>query len=151
MLIASIDEIQALIGQELGPSPWTVIDQGRIDRFADTTNDHQYIHVDAERAALSSFGGTIAHGLLTLALLPGFGNAVIPKPAGMKMSANYGYNRIRFISPVHSGKRVRGRFTLISFTETKAGRWQQIAHAVVEIENQDKPALMAECISQIQV
>jgi acyl dehydratase len=145
---AAIADIQALIGKEVGVSGWVLVDQGRIDRFAEVTGDHQFIHVDPAAAARTPFGGTIAHGLLTLSLLPALAYEVLPAPAEQKMAANYGYNKIRFVAPVRSGKRVRARFTLLSFEEVKPGRWQQTTAVTVEIEGEDKPALTAEWIGQ---
>jgi len=148
MLTAPLSHIQSLIGTNLGASSWVLVDQDRINRFAEVTGDHQFIHVDPAAAAATPFGGTIAHGLLTLSLLPAFAYEVLPKPEGMKMAANYGYNRIRFITPVRSGSRLRAHFTLLDFTEVKPGRWQQVTEVTVEIEGADKPALVAEWISQ---
>ncbi|OYV37679.1 MAG: nodulation protein NodN [Rhodospirillales bacterium 20-64-7] len=145
---AAIADIQALVGKEVGVSGWVLVDQGRIDRFAEVTGDHQFIHVDPAAAARTPFGGTIAHGLLTLSLLPALAYEVLPAPAEQKMAANYGYNKIRFVAPVRSGKRVRARFTLLAFDEVKPGRWQQITAVTVEIEGEDKPALTAEWIGQ---
>lgn len=143
---AAIADIQALVGREVGVSGWVLIDQARIDRFAEVTGDHQFIHVDPEAAKATPFGGTVAHGLLTLSLLPAMAYEVLPAPAGQKMAANYGYNKIRFVAPVRSGRRVRARFTLLDFQEVKPGRWQQITAVTVEIEGEDKPALTAEWI-----
>jgi acyl dehydratase len=148
MLTAPLSHIQSLIGTNLGASSWVLVDQDRINRFAEVTGDHQFIHVDPAAAAATPFGGTIAHGLLTLSLLPAFAYEVLPKPEGMKMAANYGYNKIRFITPVRSGSRLRAHFTLLDFTEVKPGRWQQVTEVTVEIEGADKPALVAEWISQ---
>jgi len=146
MRTARPEDIQSLIGQELGTSSWVLVDQDLIDRFAEVTNDHQFIHVDPELAKLSPFGGTVAHGLLTLSLLPSMAYEVIPKPEGVKMAANYGYNKVRFVAPVRSGKRVRATFVLRDYAQVKPGRWQQVTDVTVEIEGEDKPALTAEWI-----
>jgi acyl dehydratase len=146
MRTATTQDIQSMIGQELGTSSWVLVDQDMINRFADVTNDHQFIHVDPERAKLTPFGGTVAHGLLTLSLLPAMAHEVIPAPAGLRMAANYGYNKVRFVAPVRSGKRVRATFVLRDYTEVKPGRWQQMTDVTVEIEGEDKPALTAEWI-----
>src|SRR5881275_2253017 len=109
MPLASLDEIRARVGEEVGVSGWLTIDQGRIDAFADATEDRQFIHVDPAAATQTPFGGTIAHGFLTLSLLSRMGAEAMLIPAGMKMAVNYGLDRVRFLAPVKSGKRVRGR------------------------------------------
>jgi len=147
--MASIADITALVGKAMGSSSWVMIDQARIDQFAAVTNDHQFIHVDPVAAKATPFGGTIAHGLLTLSLLPSMIYEVIPVVDGTQLAANYGYNKVRFITPVRSGSRIRAHFKLLDFTETKPRRWQQIIEATVEIENEEKPALIAEGIGQI--
>jgi acyl dehydratase len=146
MRVMRTDEITGLIGEVLGTSSWVLVDQDMINRFAEVTNDHQFIHVDPEQAKRSPFGGTVAHGLLTLSLLPSMAYEVFPKPEGVKMAANYGYNKVRFVAPVRSGKRIRGVFVLRDYAEVKPGRWQQITDVTVEIEGEDKPALTAEWI-----
>jgi acyl dehydratase len=146
MRTATIEDIKSNIGKQIGTSSWVLVDQDMINRFAEITNDHQFIHVDPEAAKLTPFGGTIAHGLLTLSLLPAMAYEVMPKPEGTKMAANYGYNKIRFVAPVHSGKRIRASFTLLDYTEVKPGRWQQTTSVTVEIEGEEKPALTAEWI-----
>jgi acyl dehydratase len=146
MRTATVEDIKSLIGTEVGISSWVLVDQDMINRFAEVTNDHQFIHVDPEKAKFTPFGGTVAHGLLTLSLLPSMAYEVLPKPEGLKMAANYGYNKIRFVAPVRSGKRIRARFQLLDFTEAKPGRWQQVTEVTVDIEGEDKPALTAEWI-----
>ncbi|MGA3311031.1 MAG: MaoC family dehydratase [Xanthobacteraceae bacterium] len=146
MTIASLEETSALIGKELDPSPWIEVDQTRINNFADATNDHQFIHVDPERAKGTPIGGTIAHGFLTLSLLSAFSGEVVPVPASAKVIVNYGFNKIRFICPGRSGKRIRARFKITGFSETQPGRWQQVMNVTVEIEGEEKPALTAEWI-----
>jgi len=146
------DKMKELIGQELGVSPWVTVDQDMIDKFAEATGDHQFIHVDPERAKMTPFGGTIAHGFLTLSLFPRLvAETDMPRPEGVKMGINYGGNKVRFLTPVRSGSKVRGRFKLVDLEEKRPGQWQQVLDFTVEIEGQDKPALIAEWISQFFV
>jgi len=143
MPIASLNEIRAQIGEEIGVSSWLTVDQLRIDAFAEATEDLQFIHTDPAAAAQTPFGGTIAHGFLTLSLLSRMGAEAMLIPDGVKMAVNYGLDRVRFLAPVKSGKRVRGRFTLDSVEEKAPGQ-VLMRHAVnVEIEGEDKPALTA--------
>ncbi|SFP78976.1 MaoC family dehydratase [Sphingomonas rubra] len=145
------DEMKAQVGAE-SVSDWIEVSQAMIDRFAEATGDHQFIHVDPERAAQTPFGGTIAHGFLTLSLMPLLtSKADMPRIAGAKMGVNYGGNKVRFLTPVPSGSKVRGRFKLLSFDEKRPGQFQQTVEFTVEIEGQDKPALIAEWISQVFV
>ena len=143
MPIASIDQIRTLVSQEVGVSSWLTVDQERIDAFADATEDRQFIHVDAAAAATTPFGGTIAHGFLTLSLLSRMGAEAMMIPEGTKMAVNYGLDRVRFLAPVRSGRRVRGRFTLDSVEEKAAGQWLMRHIVTVEIEGEEKPALTA--------
>lgn len=148
----SPQDMQARVGQSLGTSEWLLVDQAMIDKFADATGDHQFIHVDAERAAMTPFGGTIAHGFLTLSLFPVLmAKSDCPRVEGVKMGVNYGGNKVRFLAPVRSGKRVRAHFKLLELDEKRPGQWQQTLEFSVEIEGEDKPALMAEWISQFFV
>ena len=143
MPLASLDEIRGRIGEEVGVSSWLTVDQPRIDAFADATEDHQFIHVDPQAAAAAGLGGTIAHGFLSLSLLSRMAAEGMLIPEGVKMALNYGFDRVRFLAPVKSGKRVRGRFTLDS-VEEKAPEQVLMRHLVtVEIEGEDKPALAA--------
>jgi acyl dehydratase len=151
MPVASFAEIQSRIGTEIGVSAWIPIDQQAIDTFADVTGDHQFIHVDPEAAAKTPFGGTVAHGFLTLSLLSQMAAGVMLIPPTIRMAVNYGFEKIRFIAPVRSGKSVRGRFTLVSAEEKKPGQWQFLHHVVVEIEDEEKPALTADWIGMIFV
>ena len=151
MPVASFAEIQARIGTEIGVSGWIPIDQQAIDTFADVTGDHQFIHVDPEAAAKTPFGGTVAHGFLTLSLLSQMAAGVMLIPPTIRMAVNYGFEKIRFIAPVRSGKSVRGRFTLVSAEEKRPGQWQFLHHVTVEIEGEDKPALTADWIGMIFV
>jgi acyl dehydratase len=149
MPIASIEEIQTRIGSEIGASGWILVDQQAIDTFADVTGDRQFIHVDPEAAARTPFGGTVAHGFLTLSLLSQMAGQVMLVPESLKMAVNYGFERVRFIAPVRSGKRVRGRFTLAGLEEKRPGQWQFVHHVTVEIEGEEKPALTADWIGLI--
>jgi acyl dehydratase len=149
MPVASIDEIRSRIGEEIGVSGWTLVDQARILAFADATEDHQFIHVNPEMAAKTPFGGTIAHGFLTLSLLSRMAAEVMLAPPTMKMAVNYGFGKVRFLAPVRSGRRVRGRFTLAGFEEKRPGQWQFTHDVTVEIEGEEKPALVAEWIGMV--
>ena len=151
MPIASIEEIRDKVGAEIGVSDWILIDQARIDAFAAATEDPQFIHVDPVAAAKTPFGGTIAHGFLTLSLLSRMAADVMLRPDGVKMGVNYGLDRVRFVAPVRSGRRVRGRFTLTSFEEKRPGQYQFLHAVTVEIEREDKPALLADWIGMIFV
>ena len=145
-------EIAKLVGQQVGTSEWFEVSQERINTFAEATGDFQFIHIDAEKAKLTPFGGTIAHGFLTLSLMPMLSaKANLPHPDNVKMGVNYGCDKLRFLSPVKSGKRVRGVFKLSSFDEKRPGQFQQSQEVTVEIEGEDKPALIAEWISQVFV
>jgi acyl dehydratase len=128
----------------LGVSDWIVIEQGIIDEFADITRDWQFIHIDPVRAKETPFGGTIAHGLLTLSLISAMSFTAVPAIAGARMVINYGFDSIRFISPVLSGSRVRGSFTLKRFVERQPRQWQSTLGVRVDIENVLKPTLIAE-------
>ena len=143
MPIASFDDIRSRIGEEVGVSSWIEIDQQRIDTFADATEDHQFIHIDPQAAAAAGLGGTIAHGFLSLSLLSRMAADASLLPDGLKMALNYGLDRVRFLAPVRSGKRIRGRFTLDSIEEKAPGQWLLRHTVTVEIEGEDKPALSA--------
>ena len=152
MTTITVAQMQERIGTE-SVSDWVEVTQAMIDQFAAATGDHQFIHVDPVAAAQTPFGGTIAHGFLTLSLMPLLSSKVpdAPQIAGAKMGVNYGGNSVRFLTPVRSGSRVRGRFKLLSFDEKRPGQWQQTNAFSVEIEGQEKPAMIAEWISQIFV
>lgn len=152
MTTITVQEMAGRIGTET-VSDWIEVSQEMIDKFADATGDHQFIHVNPEMAKLTPFGGTIAHGFLTLSLMPVLASKVpdAPQIQGVKMGVNYGGNKVRFLQPVRSGKRVRGRFKLIEFAEKRPGQWQQTNEFTVEIEGEEKPAMIAEWISQIFV
>ncbi|MEO7602860.1 MAG: MaoC family dehydratase [Sphingomicrobium sp.] len=143
MPIASLDDIRGRIGEEIGISSWMLVDQERIDAFAEATDDHQFIHTDPQAAAATPFGGTIAHGFLTLSLLSRMGAEAMLLPDGLKMAVNYGLEQVRFLSPVRSGKRVRGRFTLDSVDQKGPGKVLMRHRVAVEVEGEAKPALTA--------
>jgi acyl dehydratase len=151
MSTASIEEIQSRVGSEIGISDWILVDQGRIDAFADVTEDPQFIHVDPKAAAATPFGGTIAHGFLALSLLSRMAGDAMLRPDGVKMGVNYGFDKVRFLAPVRSGSRVRGRFRLDRFDEKRPGQYQFTHTVSVEIEGEDKPALIAEWIGMLFV
>jgi acyl dehydratase len=138
------DAMIAAVGQEMGVSPWFVMDQVRIDVFADVTEDHQFIHVDPIRAAKTDFGGTVAHGMLTLSMMSGMAYGALPAMAGQGASVNYGFDKVRFITPVRSGARVRGRFVLAEAQTRGRGNLMTRFQATVEIEGEARPALSAD-------
>ena len=143
-VFSTVDEIAACVGEELGTSDWLEVDQARVDAFADATGDHQWIHVDTERAAAGPFGGTIAHGYLTLSLIPFLGQGVFSLDTpGAKL--NYGVNKVRFPSPLRVGKRIRVTISVAALTELPAGH-QLTLQQVVEIEDEPKPACVAETV-----
>ena len=140
-------ELQATVGTDLGVSDWITIEQDRVNQFADVTEDHQFIHVNPEMAKLSPFGGPIAHGFLTLSLLSKFseqGSLVID---GVKMGVNYGFEKVRFLAPVKVGKKVRGHFRLKSADEKRPGQYLLTYEVTVEIEGEEKPALVADWLA----
>jgi acyl dehydratase len=143
----TLEELKNRVGQEIGVSSWMTVDQERIDRFAEVTADHQFIHVDPQRAAETPFGGTIAHGFLTLSLLSAMGQEALPAIQGRTMGINYGLERVRFLSPVPSGARVRGRFTLSEISMRASTQAMLRYQVTVEIEGAGKPALAAEWIA----
>lgn len=143
-----LENLQVLVGEELGVSAWMEVSQERIDRFADATDDHQWIHVDPVRAAAGPFGGTIAHGFLTLALVvPLLTGLPLPVPEP-RLTINYGLNRVRFITPVPAGGRVRARATLTAAEDV--GQGIQVERSVaVELEGAARPALVAETVTRL--
>ena len=152
MGVVTQDKLRALVGTTVGVSDWLTVDQAMIDKFADATGDHQFIHVDVEKAKLTPFGGTIAHGFLSLSIMPVLTAMTdMPRLDGIKMGVNYCGNKTRFLAPVRSGKRVRGHFKLLEIEEKRPGQWQQTVEYTLEIEGEDKPALIAEWISQFFV
>ena len=143
-VFADLAELTAAEGAELGPTDWLVLDQARVDQFAEATDDHQWIHVDPERAASGPYGGTIAHGLLTLSLLPHFMHDLY-RVDGVAMAINYGFNKVRFITPVRTGSRLRARSKLTSVTEVGGGL-QATLTTTIEVEGSAKPAAVVESI-----
>ena len=142
------EDLKAKVGETIGTSEWLLVDQEMIDKFADATGDHQFIHVNPAMAAMTPFGGTIAHGFLTLSLIPVLTEkSDIERPEGLKMALNYGGNRVRFLQPVRSGKRVRAHFKLLEMVEKRPGQWQHTSEITLEIEGEDKPGYVAEWIS----
>ncbi len=141
------DAVAALVGEETGLSDWILIDQDRINKFAEVTEDHQFIHVNEEAARMTPFGGTVAHGFLTLSMLSKLAEGCVIVLDGVKMGVNYGCEKVRFITPVKSGKRIRGRFSLMEAAERTPGQWAFKYGVKVEIEGEEKPALVAEWLS----
>jgi acyl dehydratase len=143
LTINGIEDLKGRVGQELGVSDWHEVTQADIDAFAEATEDRQFIHTDPAAAAQTPFGGTIAHGFLSLSLLSRMAADAMLIPEGVKMAVNYGLDRVRFLAPVRSGSRVRGRFTLDSIEEKAPGQLLMRHVVTVEIEGEDKPALTA--------
>jgi acyl dehydratase len=140
-------DLMELAGHELGCSDWLVVDQGRVNAFADVTLDHQFIHVDPEAAAATPFGGPIAHGFLTLSLLVHLAEQVAVRPENMVMGINYGFDRIRFLSPVPVGSAIRARLTVANVAERGSGQYLVTYDVTVEIQGNEKPALVAQWLS----
>jgi acyl dehydratase len=147
MAFNSLDELKAAIGTQVGLSDWFEVSQERINTFADATGDHQWIHIDPERAAQGPFGSTIAHGYLTLSLLPVLSQGVTTVN-GVRMGVNYGLNKVRFPAPVPAGSRVRARFELLSVEDIEGGA-QLVSRVTIEREGGDKPVCVAEAVSRI--
>ncbi len=139
-----MNEYAALAGTEVGVSRWFEIDQSRIDSFAEVTEDWQFIHVDPAKAVETAFGGTVAHGFLTLSMLVAMAHDGLPDIKGRVMGVNYGFDKIRFVTPVRSGSRIRARFKLVEVTARGANEFMTRSEVVVEIEGANKPALVAE-------
>ena len=150
MTTITIQELATRIGSEQ-VSDWVEVSQEMIDKFADATGDHQFIHVNPEMAKLTPFGTTIAHGFLTLSLLPQLAAKTpdAPRLDGVKMGVNYGGNKVRFLAPVPSNSRVRGRSKIVQFDEKRPGQYQYTTETTIEIEGSDKPAMIAEWITQV--
>jgi acyl dehydratase len=136
-----------MIGRELEPSSWLKITQDRVNQFADATNDHQFIHVDTGKAENTPFGGTIAHGFLTLSLLSFMLEEHAVRPKGVAMGLNYGSDKVRFLQPVRVGSRIRALQKIVDVTEKRPGHWLMKTAVSVEIEDEEKPALIAEILS----
>ena len=143
-LTLSVDQLNDYIGEEVGISEWLLVDQERINQFADATGDHQYIHVDSERAAQTPFGTTIAHGFLTMSLMVLMGYEGSTKLKNSVMGINYGFDQLRIINPVKVNSKIRGRFRLISAEEKNTNQWLLKHNITVEIAGEEKPALVAE-------
>jgi acyl dehydratase len=143
----SLEDFKNSAGTELGPSDWLLIDQERINQFAEATNDHQFIHVDAEKAATTPFGSTIAHGFLSLSLISYLVGQIMLKPNGIVMGINYGSDKVRFIQPVKVNSRVRARAKVEKVSARPGGQFLTKATVTIEIENETRPALVAEILS----
>lgn len=143
----SLEQYRQLVGRQIGVSRWFLIDQSRITRFAEVTEDEQFIHVDPEAAARTRFGGTIAHGFLSLSLLSAMAASAIPPVAGAEMTINYGFNSVRFLKPVGTGQRVKGIFALKDFKERAPGQWQSTFAVDVRMESEEQPALVADWLT----
>jgi acyl dehydratase len=141
------EEMVTAVGTKLGPSEWFELDQGRINTFADCTEDHQYIHIDEEKAAQTPFGGTIAHGMLTLSLLAKFAEEIMIAPENMVMGINYGFDKVRFLAPVRAGKRVRAAGEVLNVECKGDNRFLIKLGVSVEIEREETPALAAEWLN----
>ena len=141
------EKMRSRIGQEIGVSDWLPIEQSMIDRFADLTYDHQFIHVDRVAATQTPFGGTIAHGFLVLSLLSKLSEGADIALDGVVMGMNYGFDKVRMTGPVRSGKRIRGRFVLKDFVERAPKQWLATLGVTVEIEGESKPAIVADWLS----
>ncbi len=147
MSAVPVSELKSYIGKDLGHSEWITIDQQRVNQFAECTGDHQFIHIDEEKAKQTPFGGTIAHGFLSLSLIPALSAGLLIRPEGLKMAVNYGLDSLRFIQPVRVGSRVRLNVTVLDVTEKNPGQWLIKARNTLEIEGVDKPAFIAEGLS----
>ncbi len=147
MPLVPVADLKSYIGKELGHSQWLTIDQNRINQFAECTGDHQFIHVDPEKAAKTPFGTTIAHGFLSLSLIPVLMEDIALAPEGLKMAVNYGLDSVRFIQPVKVNSRVRVSASVIDVTEKNPGQWLLKAKVTLEIDGQAKPAYIAESLS----
>ena len=144
-------DLPGLVGTELEPSPWIEITQERVNQFAEATNDHQFIHVDPEKAAQTPFGGPIAHGFLSLSLLSYLNAQSAVMPENLLMGINYGSDKVRYLMPVRVGKRIRSRQTVLEVTEKQPGQWLLKTAVTVEIEGEETPALVAEILSMMVV
>ena len=147
----SVEDLPGLVGTRLEPSPWLEITQERVNQFAEATSDHQFIHTDPEKAARTPFGGPIAHGFLTLSLLSYLNEQSLPIPENTAMVINYGSDKVRYLMPVRVGKRIRAHQTVLEVTEKKPGQFLFKNEVSVEIESEDKPALVAEILSMIVI
>ena len=143
-----VEGVKELLGQQIGPSDWREVTQEDINTFADLSGDHQWIHVDVERAQSESpFGGTIAHGNLTLSLIDGFRQDLI-SASGFQLGVNYGWNKIRFPAPVPAGAKVRASAEVVELDEVKGGWWQMVTRFTVEVEGSEKPCCVADSVAR---
>jgi len=147
VVLSSIEEIEAAVGVEVGPGAWFTVDQSRIDGFADDTNDHQWIHVDVEKAKAGPFGATIAHGFLTVSLVPYLVNQ-LRRIENVSRGINYGMNKVRFPTPVPAGSRIRARMTLTECERIGDAAVQAVSRVTIEVEGSDKPACVCELVSR---
>lgn len=146
----TFDDLRYMAGRELGVSNWVTVDQGMIDQFAECTRDRQWIHVDVERARRESpFGAPVAHGYLTLSLIAAMSYELGALPEDAEVAINYGLDRVRFLTPVRVGSRVRLRSTLVSFEEKAQGQFLMKSNSVIEIEGEERPALVAETLAML--
>lgn len=143
------EELAKHVGTKFEPSEWVTLDQGRINTFADCTEDHQFIHLDEERAAQTPFGGTIAHGFLTLSMMAKLAEGEGVVPENVVMGINYGFDKVRFLAPVRAGKRVRLHRTLVDVQEKEGNRFLMKTEATMEIEGEETPALVAEWLAMV--
>jgi len=146
-IFRSTAELEKAVGRELGPTDWFLVDQSRVDGFADVTEDHQWIHVDPERGAAGPFGATVAHGFLTVSLIPFFVNR-LRRVEGARMGVNYGLNRVRFPAPVRVGSRIRARTTMTELERIDETTVQMVLRTVIEVEGGSKPACVADLVSR---
>lgn len=148
MDVITKENIYSLVGREIEPSDWFQVNQDRVNTFADCTLDHQFIHVDPEKAAASAFGGTIAHGFLSLSLISYFAEQRLPLIEGLLVSLNYGFDKVRFLTPVATGSWIRGSLKIVNIDEKSAGQFNLKTEVTIEIKGQDKPALIAEWLTR---
>lgn len=147
----SLEAFAQLAGHECEPTPWLEITQDRVNTFADATNDHQFIHVDPDRAGRTPFGGTIAHGYLTMSLLSDMLGSSMPVPQGVRLVLNYGSDKVRYLAPVRVGQRIRGKVSIVDVSEKRPGQWLVKTAVTVEIDGESTPALIAEILSMFIV
>ena len=144
--IVKLEELAGMAGRELEPTDWLEIDQDRVNQFAVATNDHQFIHVDPDKAAQTPFGGTIAHGYLSMSLVSFFNEQSGVLPEGLEMAVNYGSDKVRYLAPVRVGKRVRARMKILEIDEKRPGQWLMKTAVTIEIEGETAPAMIAEVL-----
>ena len=145
------EQLPDLVGKELDPSPWLEITQEQVDKFADATIDHQFIHIDEDKAKQTPFGGTIAHGFLTLSMVTYLNSQAAIYPEGLVMGINYGSDKVRYLQPVRVGKRIRSKQTVLEVSEKKPGQSLLKIAVTIEIENEETPAMIAEILTMFVV